>query len=84
MKANPKVELCAGAVKKNKNNKIFTYVIMHVYNYTFIIRRPQILFEIVFALLFSKLHRYRSGNFHELDENKKETENKSGKLMIGK
>ena len=35
MKANPKVELCAGAVKKNKNNKIFTYVIMHVYNYTF-------------------------------------------------
>ena len=35
MKANPKVELCAGAVKKSKNNKIFTYVIMHVYNYTF-------------------------------------------------
>ena len=43
-----------------------------------------ILFEIVIVLLFSKLHRYRSGNFHELDENKKETENKSGKLMIGK
>ena len=30
MKVNPKVELCAGAVKKSKNNKIFTYVIMHV------------------------------------------------------
>ena len=45
---------------------------------------PQIIFEIVIAILFSKLHRYRSGNFHELDENKKETENKSGKLMIGK
>ena len=30
MKANPKLELCAGAVKKSKNNKIFTYVIMHV------------------------------------------------------
>ena len=30
MKADPKVELCAGAVKKSKNNKIFTYVIMHV------------------------------------------------------
>ena len=51
------------------------------YPYPFI---PQILFEIVFALLFSKLHRYRSGNFHELDENKKETENKSGKLTIGR
>ena len=48
------------------------------------IRRLQILFEIVIVLLFSKLHRYRSGNFHELDENKKETENESGKLMIGK
>ena len=35
MKANPKVELCAGAVKKKKNNKMFTYVIMHVLNYTF-------------------------------------------------
>ena len=30
MKADPMVELCAGAVKKSKNNKIFTYVIMHV------------------------------------------------------
>ena len=37
MKANPKVELCEGAVKKSKNNKIFTYVIMHVYNYILII-----------------------------------------------
>ena len=46
--------------------------------------RPHILFEIVIVLLFSKIDRYRSGNFHELDENKKETENKSGKLMIGK
>ena len=44
----------------------------------------QILFEIVIVLLFLKLHRYRSGNFHELDENKKETENESVKLMIGK
>ena len=51
------------------------------YPYPFI---PQIIFEIVIAILFSKLHRYRSGNFHELDENKKETENKSGKLTIGK
>ena len=49
-----------------------------------IIWRPHILFEIVIVLLFSKLHRYRSGNFHEMDENKTKTENKSGKLMIGK
>ena len=49
-----------------------------------LLSRPQIIFEIVIAILFSKLHRYRSGNFHELDENKKETENKSGKLTIGK
>ena len=57
---------------------------MSIITLLIMIRRLQILFEIVIVLLFLKLHRYRSGNFHELDENKKETENKSDKLMIGK